>query len=64
MRLFRIVDREGQMLADADCLDGVTGVVRLAPPGRYHVDEISAACSRRVTLLVAGASPYAMTTVA
>ena len=32
-----------EMLADADCLDGVTEVVRHAPPGRYHVDEISAA---------------------
>ncbi len=41
MSFFRIVDRDGEMLADADSLDGVTKVVRSAPPGRYHVDEIS-----------------------
>ena len=63
MSLFRIVDRDGEMLADADGLAGVTEIVRRAPPGRYHVDEISPR-SRRVTLRVAGASPYAMTTVA
>ncbi len=43
MSLFRIVDRDGEMSADAATLDGVTEVVRLGPPGRYHVDEISAA---------------------
>jgi len=43
MSLFRIVDPDGEMLADADSLDGVTKVVRNAPPGRYHVDEIAAA---------------------
>ena len=42
MSLFRIVDRNGEMFADADSLDGVTEIVRLAPPGRYHDDEISA----------------------
>ena len=42
MSLFRIDDRDGEMLADADSLDGVTEVVRKAAPGRYHVDEISA----------------------
>ena len=42
MSLFRIVDRDGEMLADADRLDGVTEIVRRAPTGRYHVDEISA----------------------
>ncbi len=26
MSLFRIVDRDGEMLADADCLEGVTGI--------------------------------------
>ena len=31
MSLFRIVDRDGEMLADADTLDGVTEVVRNAP---------------------------------
>jgi len=41
MSFFRIVDREGEMLADANSLDGVTKVVSNAPPGRYHVDEIS-----------------------
>ncbi len=35
MSLFRIVDRDGEMLADADSLDGVTKVVSNAPPGRY-----------------------------
>jgi hypothetical protein len=42
MSFFRIVDRDVEMLADADSLDGVTMVVSNAPPGRYHVDEISA----------------------
>ena len=42
MSVFRIVDRDGEILADADSLDGVTEIVRRAPPGRYHVDEISA----------------------
>ena len=42
MSLFRIVDRDGEMLADADSMDGVTELVRNAPPGRYQVDEISA----------------------
>ena len=41
MSLFRIVDRDGEMLADAATLDGVTEIVRRVPPGRYHVDEIS-----------------------
>jgi hypothetical protein len=41
MRFFRIVDRDGEMLADADSLDRLTEVVSNAPPGRYHVDEIS-----------------------
>ena len=41
MSLFRIVDRDGEMVADADTLNGVTEVVCNAPPGRYHVDEIS-----------------------
>ena len=34
MSLFRIVDRDGEMLADADSVDGVAEVVRNAPPGR------------------------------
>ncbi len=42
MSLFRIVDRDGEMLADSDSLDGVPQLPRNAPPGRYHVDEISA----------------------
>jgi len=42
MNFFRIVDRECEMLADADNLDGVTEIVRNAPAGRYQVDEISA----------------------
>jgi len=42
MSFFRIVDRDGEMLADADSLDDVTELVRNAPPGRYHIDEISA----------------------
>lgn len=42
MSFFRIVDRDGEMLAAAESLDGVTEFVRNAPPGRYHVDEISA----------------------
>jgi hypothetical protein len=41
MSLFRIVDRDGEMLADADSLDGLTEIVRHAPTGCYHVDEIS-----------------------
>lgn len=41
MSVFRIVNRDGEMLADADSLDGVTEPVRNAPPGRYHIDEIS-----------------------
>ncbi len=42
MSLFRIVDRDGEIVADADGLAGVNEIVRRAPPGRYHVDEISA----------------------
>ena len=42
MSLFRIVGRDGEMLSDADSLDGVNEIVRRAPTGRYHVDEISA----------------------
>jgi hypothetical protein len=34
MSVFRIVDRDGEMLVDAAILDGVTEVVRNAPPGR------------------------------
>jgi len=33
MSLFRIVDRDGRMVADADNLDGLTKVVSNAPPG-------------------------------
>ena len=43
MSVFRIVDREGEIVADADGLAGVNEIVRRAPTGRYHVDEISAA---------------------
>ncbi len=42
MNFFRIVDRDGEMLADANSFVGVTEVVSNAPPGRYQVDEISA----------------------
>jgi hypothetical protein len=38
---FRIVDRDGEMLADAESLEMVTAVLRNAPAGRYHIDEIS-----------------------
>ena len=41
MCFFRIVDHDGEMLADADSLDGVTEVIRNAPLGRYHIDVIS-----------------------
>ena len=64
MSVFRIVDRDGEIVADVDGLAGVNEIVRRAPTGRYHVDEISAdplpsgQTSRR------WASPYAMTTVA
>jgi hypothetical protein len=34
--------RDGEMLADAATLDDVTEIVRRAPTGRYHVDEIAA----------------------
>ena len=34
MSPFRIVDRDGEMLADAATLDEVTGIVRRAPLGR------------------------------
>ena len=43
MSLFRIVDHDGKMLADTDSLDGVTEIVRRAPTGCYHVEEISVA---------------------
>jgi len=33
MSVFRIVDRDGEMLADADSIDGVTEIVRRAPTG-------------------------------
>jgi hypothetical protein len=41
MSLFRIVDPDGEMLADADSLDQVTENVRCGPSGRYHLDGIS-----------------------
>ena len=42
MSVFRIVDRDGEIVADVDGLAGVNEIVRRAPPGCYHVDEISA----------------------
>ena len=39
---FRVVAREGEMLADADSIDEVTEILRTTPAGRYHIDEISA----------------------
>lgn len=33
MSVFRIVDRDGEMLADADSIDGVTEIVRRTPTG-------------------------------
>lgn len=42
MSLFRIVDRDGELRANADSLDGVTEIVRHSLPGCYHIDEISA----------------------
>lgn len=42
MSFFGIVDRDGEMLADADSLDEVTKVVSKASSGSYHIDEISA----------------------
>ena len=42
MSVFRIVDRDGEIVADVDGLAGVNEIVRRAPTGRYHVDEISA----------------------
>ena len=41
MSEFRIIDRDGELVADADGLAGVNEIVRRAPTGRYHVDEIS-----------------------
>ena len=51
MSLFRITDRDGELLADADSLDGVTEIVRLVsaadddrdtqlskPPSRLEAD--------------------------
>jgi hypothetical protein len=42
MSLFMIVDRNGELRANADSLDGVTEIVRHTLPGRYQIDEISA----------------------
>ncbi len=41
MSVYRIVDRDGEIVADADGLAEVNEIVRRAPPGCYHVDEIS-----------------------
>ena len=38
MSLFRMVNRDGEMLADAGSLDAMIEIVRNAPTGRYHVD--------------------------
>ena len=42
MSVFRIVDRDGEIVANVDGLAGVNEIVRRAPTGRYHVDVISA----------------------
>ena len=42
MSVFRIVDRDGEMVADSDSLDGMTEIVCRARPGHHHIDEISA----------------------
>ena len=36
MSVFRIVDRDGEIVADVDGLAGVNKIVRRAPTGRYH----------------------------
>ena len=64
MSVFRIVDRDGEIVADVDGLAGVNEIVRRAHTGRYHVDEISADPLPSGQTSRAGASPYAMTTVA
>ena len=42
MSVFRIVGRDGEIVANVDGLAGVNEIVHRAPTGRYHVDEISA----------------------
>jgi hypothetical protein len=39
--LYRLVDPHGELVADADTIDYLKGILGDLPPGRYRVDEIS-----------------------
>lgn len=41
MSVYRVSDRDNDLVVDVDSVDAVERVVRSAKPGRYHVDEIS-----------------------
>jgi hypothetical protein len=40
--MYRLVDSKGELLADADTIEYVKGLLGDLEPGRYTVDEISA----------------------
>jgi len=48
MSFFKIVVRDGEMLADANTFDQVAELIRRTPVGPYHIDEMS------LTLLPSG----------
>lgn len=41
MSVYRVSDRDNDLVVDVDSVDAIEKVVRSAKPGRYHVDEIS-----------------------
>ena len=64
MSEFRIIDRNGELVADADGLAGVNEIVRRAPTGATMSTRFPWTRSHRGTRPGAGAAPYAMKTVA
>jgi hypothetical protein len=41
MSVYRVSDRDNDVVVDVDSITEIDGVVRSSKPGRYHVDEIS-----------------------
>ncbi len=64
MSLFRIVDRDGEMLSEADSLDRVPRLSAALLPVATMSTRFPRTRSHRDTRPGAGAAPYAMRTVA
>ncbi len=41
LRFYRVSRHKGDMLGDAESIEGAEQIVREASPGRFHVDEIA-----------------------